>query len=340
MPVQLEKDSVVVVTGGTAGVGRAVAREFARAGARVAVLARDSARLEATRDELLRCGVAALALQADVADADAVEAAAARIEQELGPIAVWVNNAMVTVVAPFADLEPAEFRRVTEVTYLGTVWGSLAALKRMRPRNRGTIVQVGSALAYRSIPLQSAYCGAKHAVRGFTESLRTELLHEGSQVRVTIVELPAVNTPQFDWCRTKLGRRPRPLGKVYQPEVMAHAIVGAAQSGRRELYPTWSSTIAIWGDKVAPGLLDRYLADAAWEGQQSGEPVAAGRVDNLFAPAPLPAAARGRFDANARARSTSLWANMHRGALLLGALGLLAIGWGATGRRGARAAGR
>lgn len=331
--MKIDKNTVVAVTGGTAGVGRAVVREFARAGARVAVLAREPGRLQETSDELTAIGVQCLAIQADVADAAQVEAAADRIERELGPIDVWVNNAMVTVVAPLAQMEPGEYQRVTEVTYLGTVWGTMAALKRMRPRNRGTIVQVGSALAYRSIPLQSAYCGAKHAVRGFSESLRTELLHDGSRVEVTLVELPAVNTPQFDWCRTALDRSPQPVGKVYQPEVIARAIVWAAQSGRRETYPTLSSAIAIWGDQWAPGLLDRYLAHAAYEGQQSSEPVRADRPDNLFTPAEARVAARGRLDDIARPHSLSLWANMNRAPLLLGAVVLLALGMGGRTRR-------
>lgn len=318
---------VVVVTGGTAGVGRAVAREFARTGANVAVLARETGRLEETRQELVGCGVKALAIQADVADAAQVEAAATRIEQELGPIDVWVNNAMVTVVAPVAEMQPNEFERVSDVTYLGTVWGTMAALKRMRPRNRGTIVQVGSALAYRSIPLQSAYCGAKHAIRGFTESVRTELLHERSEVHITLVELPAVNTPQFDWCRTTLERSPQPVGRVYQPEVIAQAIVWAAQSGRRETYPTLSSALPIWTDKLAPGLLDRYLARAAYGGQQSSQTVGPERPDNLFTPVTLRVGARGRFDAIARSHSTSLWVNRNRTGLLLGAVILVALGW-------------
>lgn len=332
--MKMGKNTVVVVTGGSAGVGRAVACEFARCGAKVAVLARESDRLEETRQELAALGVQALAIAADVADAAQVDAAAERVEQELGPIAIWVNNAMVTVVAPVADMQVSDFQRVSDVTYLGTVWGTMAALKRMRPRNRGTIVQVGSALAYRAIPLQSAYCAAKHAIRGFTESLRTELLHDGSKVQVTLVELPGVNTPQFDWCKTTLANSPQPVGRVYQPEVIARAIVWAAQSGRREIYPTLSAAMAIWGDKLAPGLLDRYLSHAAWEGQESSQPVRPNRGDNLFTPGKLPAGARGRFDAIARSRSTSLWLNRNRTLLLLGALALIGLGWkGRGGRR-------
>lgn len=330
--MKIEQDTVVVITGGTAGVGRAVARQFAQAGMRVAVLARDPERLEATRRELEEAGAQALAIATDVADAAQVESAANRIERELGPIGIWVNNAMATVVAPFSEMAPEDFRRVSEVTYLGTVWGTLAALKRMRPRNRGTIVQVGSALAYRSIPLQSAYCGAKHAARGFTESVRTELLYERSRVRVTSVELPAVNTPQFDWCSTTLPRKPRPLGTVYQPEVMARAIVWAAQAGRREIFPTLSSAFAIWGDKLFPGLLDRYVARKAVAGQQSTELITGPRPDNLWQPVAGDFAARGRFDEIAKTRSASLWLNMNRGPLLLGALAMLVVGWRARTR--------
>ncbi|HEY1225708.1 MAG TPA: SDR family oxidoreductase [Ramlibacter sp.] len=324
---------VVVVTGGSAGLGRAIAREFARQGAHVAVIARERTRLEETRRELATHGVQSVAIEADVADAAQVEAAASRVEQELGPIDIWVNNAMVTMVAPVAQMKPDEFKRISDVTYLGTVWGTMAALRRMRPRNRGTIVQVGSALAYRSIPLQSAYCGAKHAVRGFTESVRTELLHDGSQVGISVVELPGVNTPQFGWCRTTMDKSPQPLGAVYQPEVIARAIAWAARCGRRETYATFASALAIWGDKIVPGLLDRYLSHAAWEGQQSPDPVAHDRPDNLFAPVPGPMAARGGFDGIARSHSASLWATQHRTGLLLGAAALLTLGWQAARAR-------
>jgi NAD(P)-dependent dehydrogenase (short-subunit alcohol dehydrogenase family) len=284
MVMKIGKNTVVVVTGASAGVGRATACEFARHGARIALLARDPARLDSAREEVERLGARAMTLSVDVADQAQLEAAAEQVEQELGPIDIWVNNAMATIFAPLPEIPAEDFRRVTEVTYLGAVWGTMAALRRMRRRDRGVILQVGSALAYRSIPLQSPYCGAKHALRGFTESLRTELLHEHSQVRVTMLELPAVNTPQFEWCKTTLPGRPQPIGTVYQPEVAAKAIVWAAQHRRREVYVTIASAVAIWGDKLAPGLLDRYLARTGVAGQQSSEPVSPDRPSNLWQP--------------------------------------------------------
>jgi len=318
---------VVVITGATAGIGRATARLFARQGASVALLARDLERLEATRRELEQLGGRAIAIATDVADEAQVEAAADRAERELGPIDIWVNNAMATMLSPLEEITPADFRRVSEVTYLGTVWGTMAALRRMRARNRGTIVQVGSALAYRSIPLQSPYCGAKHAVRGFTESVRTELLHEHSRVHVTMVEMPGVNTPQFSWCKTNLRAHPKPLGSVYQPEVAARAIVWAASQRRREIYATGIVAAAIWADKLFPGLLDRYMARTAVEGQQSSESIKPDRPSNLWQPVPGNFEAHGRFGERARRRSISLWLNMHRQWVAIAAAGLVAIAW-------------
>ena len=318
-----EGRKVVVITGASAGVGRATARRFAEEGVAIALLARGRERLEATARDVEEAGGRALVIPTDVADAEAVEAAAERAEEEFGPIDVWVNNAMVTVYAPVADTTPEEFRRATEVTYLGSVWGTMAALKRMRPRDRGTIVQVGSALAYRGIPLQGAYCGAKHALQGFLDSLRTELLHEGSGVRVTVVQLPALNTPQFSWGRTKMPHEPQPMPPIFQPEVAAEAIVGAAHDPRREIFVGWPTVKVILANKVAPGLVDRYLARSGFDAQQIDEPVPPDRRDNLFEPAPGNFAAHGKFDDRAKPRSLQLWATLHRG--WLGAAGLAGL---------------
>jgi NAD(P)-dependent dehydrogenase (short-subunit alcohol dehydrogenase family) len=296
---------VVVVTGASSGVGRACAREFARRGARVALLARGRDGLEAAKAEL---DVRSLALEVDVADADAVENAAARVEDELGPIDVWVNNAMLSVFAPIKELEPDEIRRVTEVTYLGTVYGTMAALRHMLPRDRGVIVQVGSALAYRAIPLQAAYCGAKHAIEGFTESLRCELLHDKSDVHVTMVQLPALNTPHFDVVRSRLPRHPKPVPPIYQPEVAARAIVWSAEHPRRELWVGRSTVLALVANRFVPGLLDRYLARTAYDAQQTDQPVSPDRPDNLEDALPGDRGAHGEFGAEARERSFQLWA--------------------------------
>ncbi|HVY46781.1 MAG TPA: SDR family oxidoreductase, partial [Minicystis sp.] len=252
----------------------------------------------------------------DVADPDRVEAAAAAVEREFGRIDVWVNDAMVSVFSPAMEMLPEEYKRVTEVTYLGYVYGTLAALRRMRPRNRGSIVQVGSALARRSIPLQSAYCAAKHAIEGFTESLRSELLHDGCRVHLTMVQMPALNTPQFSWVRSRLPRKPQPVPPIFQPEVAAEAIVFAAHHRRRELYVGWPTIKAIEGEKLIPGEIDRYLATHGYASQQTDEPVSPGRADNLFAPLPGDRGAHGDFDDRANRRSLALWATMHRGALL------------------------
>jgi len=288
-------------------------------GAAVGLLARGAERLEGARREVEAAGSRAIAVSVDVADARAVEAAAGRIEDGLGPIDVWINNAMVSVFSPILQMTPDEFERVTQVTYLGAVYGTLAALKRMVPRNHGTIVQVGSALAYRSIPLQSAYCAAKHAVDGFTESLRSELLHDGSRVHVTMVQ-PAMNTPQFDWTRSRMPRRAQPVPPIFQPEVGAEAIVWAAEHRRREVWVGWPTVEAVIGDKVAPGVLDRYLARFGYDSQQTDEPASPDRPDNLFAPVPGDHGAHGRFDNRARTFSFEWWASEHR-SLILAALG-------------------
>jgi len=326
---------VVVITGASAGVGRAVAHAFAQRGDAIALIARDALALEETAHEVESRGGRALVLPLDVAEADAVEAATARIEAELGPIDIWVNNAMVSVFAPVIETTAEEYRRVTEVTFLGYVHGTLSALRRMRPRNRGVIVQVGSALAYRAIPLQSAYCAAKHAINGFSESLRSELLHDGSHVRVTQVQLPAVNTPQFDWVRSRLPGRAQPMPPIYQPEVVAEGIVWAAEHDRRELVIGLSADLAILADKIAPGLLDRYLGRSGVGGQQTDEPADPDRPDNLYQPVPGGHATRGRFDDRAKSSSAHLWWTTRLGALRTLGIGAAVAGLAALAvRRG------
>lgn len=325
---------VVMVTGASAGVGRATAIAFARQRAQVGLLARGEAGLEGARRDVEAAGGRALVLPADVANAGAVDEAAAALERAFGPIDVWVNNAMATVFSPVAEMTPAEFDRVTAVTYLGTVYGTLSALRRMRPRNEGVILQVGSALAYRGIPLQSAYCAAKHAVQGFCDSLRAELLHDGSAIRVTMIQLPALNTPQFDWVKSRLPRRGQPVPPIFQPEVAAEAIVWAATHDRREIYVGFPTVTTIVGNKLAPALGDYYLARMGHGAQQSDEPESSDRPHNLWEPVDRDRdfGVRGRFDARAKPHSWQLWANLHRGALLAGAasaLGAAALlaGW-------------
>jgi short-subunit dehydrogenase len=308
----------VVVTGASAGVGRATAVAFGARGDRVALIARGEDGLQAAAREVRAAGGTALVLPCDVGDADAVEAAAARAEEELGPIDVWVNCAMAAVLAFVHETDAADVRRVTETTYLGCVHGTLAALRRMRPRDRGVIVQVGSTLAYRAIPLQATYCAAKFAIRGFTDSLRTELLHEGSGVRVTMVQLPGLNTTQFTWVRTTLRRQPRPVAPVYQPEVAADAIVHAAEHPRRELWVGASTPILITGNKVAPWLGDRYLARTNVEAQQTPEPIDPNRPDYLYGPLG-DRGSHGPFDGEARTSSVQLALAKRRRALTLAA---------------------
>src|SRR6266511_1475119 len=319
---------VVVITGASAGVGRATARKFARHGARIALLARGTDGLEAAQCEVEELGGTAIVIPVDVANAEQVEAAAARIEIDLGKIDIWINNAMASVFSPIKEVTPGEFRRVTEVTYLGCVYGTLAALKRMLPRDRGVIVQVGSALAYRGIPLQSAYCAAKHAVQGFCDSLRAELFHDRSGVRVTEVHMPALNTPQFDWVKSRLPKKAQPVPPIYQPEVGARAIVYAAMHPERREYWVGGTTVAtILADKVAPGLLDRYLGMTGFSSQQADEPEDPSRPSNLWAPvdADEDRGAHGRFDEKSHLRSVQWWATTHRGLVALsGAAGTAA----------------
>ncbi len=298
----------------TAGVGRATARAFAKRGAKIGILARGRTGLDATKKDIEALGGKAVTVQGDVSKPEDVARLADETEAAFGPIDVWVNNAMVGILALFWDVEPDEYRRVTDVTYLGQVWGTREALKRMRPRDRGTIVLVGSALAYRGIPLQSAYCGAKHAIEGMLDSVRSELLHEESGVRITMVQMPGLNTPQFDWIRTTLPNKPKPASPPYQPEIAADAIVYAATDGRdrREVYVGGPTVQAVVGTKVAPGLLDRYLAATAFSGQQSDEPIPPGREDNLFEPVEGDFGAHGRFDAEAKEHSPQLWATKRK----------------------------
>jgi NAD(P)-dependent dehydrogenase (short-subunit alcohol dehydrogenase family) len=323
-----QASDVVVITGASAGVGRATARAFARRGARIGLLARGADGLEGARGDVERLGGQALALPTDVADAEQVEAAAVAVEEAFGPITIWVNNAMTSVFSPVREMEPEEYRRVTEVCYLGTVYGTLSALRRMLPRDRGSIVFVGSALAYRGIPLQSAYCGAKHAIQGFFDSLRSELIHDGSHVQVTMVQMPALNTPQFSWVKTRLPGKPQPVPPIYQPEVAADAIVWAAYHDRREILIGGPTVQAVVGNKFIPGLIDHYLARTGYESQQQDEPVAPDRQHNLWEPVPGDHGAHGTFDERSHESSWQAWATLHRkwlAALGAGVVGVAAL---------------
>jgi NAD(P)-dependent dehydrogenase (short-subunit alcohol dehydrogenase family) len=329
----MNPSEVVVVTGASAGVGRATVRAFASRGASIGLLARGHDGLEATRREVEELGGRALVVPVDVADPDQVESAAATVEQAFGPIDVWVNNAMVSVFSPATEMTAAEFKRVTEVTYLGYVYGTLAALHRMLKRDRGIIIQVGSALAYRGIPLQSAYCGAKHAIQGFTESVRCELMHDGSNVKISMVQMPALNTPQFRWVKSRLPRKPQPVPPIFQPEVAADAIVHAAHHYRREWYVGWPTVKAIIGNKIAPAFGDWYLARTGYEAQQDEETADPDRLNNLWEPGPGNYQAHGDFDDQAHDSSPQVWATKNRNWLLLVGAGAACVMLGSCLRR-------
>jgi len=313
----------VVVTGGSAGTGLAIAYAFARRGASIGLLARGKDRLEAAAGNLRALGTRVTAVSADVADPEQLERAASQIENELGPISVWVNNAMVSAFGPYQKLSAAEYKRVTEVTYLGQVYGTGAALRRMQPRGEGSIVLIGSALAYRGIPLQSAYCGAKHAIHGFFETLRAELIEANSGVHLAMVQLPAMNTPQFEWVKNYMSRKPRPMGTVYQPEVAAEAVVDVVRTKSRERIVGASTLEAIWGNKLFPGLMDQYLAITGYEGQLTSEAEEPGRPDNLWEPVAGDYGIHGTFGAEAKQRTFTQWMSSHKRLGLAASLGLL-----------------
>ena len=321
---------VVVITGASAGVGRAAAHEFAKQGARIGLIARGGAGLDGARREVEQLGGEAIVLPADVAEAGAVERCAAEVEKQFGAIDVWVNNAMASVFSPIKEMTAEEFKRVTEVTYLGVVYGTLAALKRMLPRDRGVIIEIGSALAYRGIPLQAAYCAAKHAIQGFCDSLRCELIHDKSKVRVTMIQMPALNTPQFEWVKSRLPRKAQPVPPIYQPEVAARAIAFAADHVRREIYVGMPTVEAIVGNKIVPAALDHYLARNGYDSQQTNEPEDPNRPDNLWeaVDANEDRGTHGAFDGRAHDSSPQLWTDLHRNWIALGllALGAMALG--------------
>ena len=316
----MDQSLTVIVTGASAGLGRAIAHEFGKKGARVGLISRDREALDATANEVRELGGTAATYGADVSDAQAVEAAAAYFEDQLGPIDVWVNNAMISVFSPTKEMEAAEYRRVTEVNYLGYVHGTLAALKRMLPRNRGRIIQVGSALAYRSIPLQSAYCATKHAIVGFTDSLRCELIHDKSEVKVSVVHMPAMNTPQFTWVKSRMPNLPQPVPPIYEPKVGAQVVVHAATtaSPRREYWVGGSTVKAILTQRVFPGLLDSYLGKTGYKAQQLETPDSPDRPDNVYQPVSTEFGARGPFDERSRPFSLEAEISKHRGWFVFG----------------------
>lgn len=326
--MKVQTPEVVVVTGASAGVGRAIARAFAQRGAHIGLLARGHEGLEGARRDVEEFGGKAITLPTDVSDPKQVEAAAAQVEKTFGPIDIWINDAMASVFSPVKEMTPEEYKRVTEVTYLGTVYGTLTALHSMLPRNKGRIIQIGSALGYRGIPLQSAYCGSKHAIQGFTESLRCELIHDHSNVKITMVQLPAVNTPQFSWVKSRLPRKAQPVPPIYQPEVIADAVTYVADHYRRQLFIGGSTVLVIQGNKLAAGYGDKYLAKTGFKSQQTNEPVDPNAPNNLWHPVDddKDHGAHGTFDSEASGKSWQLWADTHRGMLGLigaGAAGLL-----------------
>ncbi|HET9826257.1 MAG TPA: SDR family oxidoreductase [Chitinophagaceae bacterium] len=311
------RDKIVVITGASAGLGRAISHAFARSGARLGLISRNEERLLAVKRELESINAKVVTIPADVSDANEMENAAMTVESELGPIDIWINNAMVSVFSPISKMTAEEYKQVTDVTYLGVVYGTLAALKRMLPRNKGTIIQVGSALAYRGIPLQSAYCAAKHAIQGFHDSLLTELLHDKSKVKVTMIQLPALNTPQFDWARSRMPNKAQPVPPIYQPEVAADAIVWAAQHYRREYIVGFSSWKAIYGNNFFPSIADKFLARMGYKSQQTHEPKPSDQPDNLFETVPGPFGAHGPFDHKAKKRSLFFFFSKYRAWIYL-----------------------
>jgi len=319
------KGKTVVIAGASAGLGRAMVREFAKHGANVGMIARGIDGLRAANDEVEELGGHGYIAQADVSNADEVESAAQKIEDHFGTIDVWINNAMVSVFGPFKKMEMKDFEHVTDVTYLGQVYGTSAALKRMIPKDKGTIILIGSALAYRGIPLQSAYCGSKHAIHGFFESLRSELIHDKSNIKLSMVQMPAMNTTQFGWVKSYLKNKPRPMGTIYEPEVAAKAVVDVARNHQRELYVGYPTVETIWGNKVLPGYLDNYLAETGFKGQQTDEPVSSDRQNNLWKPVPGDHGARGTFAAKSWNSSPEVWMATHK-KTTFGMLAGLAMG--------------
>jgi short-subunit dehydrogenase len=328
----MAKQEVVVITGASGGVGRAAARKFASEGAKIALIARGRKGLEAAAQEVKKAGGEPLVLPVDVANYDQVEAAASSVEDAFGPIDIWVNDAMVTLYSEFLDIQPDEFKRATEVSYLGMVWGTRAALSRMVPRDRGSLVQVCSAMSYRGIPLQSPYCGAKHACKGFTESIITELLHNKSKVQVSMIQLPGLNTTQFTWGRTKLPKQTMPVPPIYQPEVAADAIHYAAHHKRRQIYVGLPTVLNILGERLAPWLLDRFLAKTGYKNQMTGQDLDPQGHDNLFEPVDEDRGARGPFDDQAHAVSPQYELAKRRGAVMAG-VGAALLGAGVAAGR-------
>lgn len=319
------KGKTVVITGASAGLGRAMVREFAKHGANIGLIARGEDGLHAAKEEVENYGGKAVVASADVSKADEVEKAAQKIEEHFGSIDIWINNAMVSVFGPFKKIEAEDFKHVTDVTYLGQVYGTQAALKRMLPKNKGTIILIGSALAYRGIPLQSAYCGAKHAIHGFFESLRSELINEESNVKLSMVQMPAMNTTQFSWVKSYLKNKPKPMGRIFEPEVAAKAVVKVARDHQRELYVGYPTVETIWGNKILPGYLDKYLADTGIKGQQTEEPASDDRQNNLWQPVPGDHGARGSFAAESWDHSPETWMATHK-KTTVGMLAGLALG--------------
>lgn len=320
------KPDVVVITGASAGLGRAIARRFAQAGAYIGLVARGRDGLEGAKKDVEKLGGKAIIIQGDVADAETAERAAEETEKAFGEIDIWINNAMVSVFSPVKEMKPEDYERVTKVTYLGVVYGTLAALKKMLPRDRGVIVQVGSALAYRGIPLQSAYCASKHAIQGFMDSLRAELIHDKSNVRASMVQMPAMNTPQFSWVKSRLPNKPQPVPPIYQPEVGAEAVYFVAHNDRREMYVGYPTVEAIIGNKLVPAYADKYLAKGGYKSQQTNEKVSEDRQNNLYEPVPGDHGAHGSFDERSIDFSPQLWADENRGKVALAGAGIAAAG--------------